>query len=188
MTVERRDQLAAAYEAAFDGWTQLLDDLEPAAWTTPTGCPGWDAKDQLSHVVAVERILLGDPQLDADVPDGVPYVRHDFGRFVEVGVRARRGEPVAAVIDEARETFARRLAALRALDPAWLDQEVDGPYQGMRMRGTQLLRTRIYDVTTHEYDVRRAVSQVDAPAGAHLASLSRSTVLPIGLRPARSMG
>lgn len=169
MSDERRDQLRAAYEAALDGWLALADELPTEAWATPTGCPGWDAKDQLSHVVSVERSLLGDrDQPPAEVPDDAPHVRNDFGRFVEAGVQARRPMPVEDVIAEARDAFARRRAQLGSLDPSWLDEQVDGPGPGMRMRGAHQLRIRIYDLTTHEYDVRRAVGHLAAAPGAHL--------------------
>lgn len=169
MSDERLEGLVTAYAAAFDGWRALMDELSAEEWATPTGCPGWDAKDQLAHVVAVERVSLGDPQEPLELPDDLPYVRHEFGRFVEVGVQVRRPVPVADLVEEAIETFDRRLGQLRSLDPGWLDEQVDGPGPGMRMRGAQLLRTRVYDVTTHEYDVRRAVGLTDAPYGPHLA-------------------
>lgn len=167
---QRRDDLIDGYRAAFDGWRDLMDHLDEAAWATPTGCPGWDAHDQLAHVVDVERVMLDGRAQRAELTDDPHYVRHDFGRFVEVGVQSRRGVAPAELVEEASETFARRLDQLASLSPSYLDDEVEGPVPGVQMRGSQLLRTRIYDVTTHEWDVRRAVRRGDAPAGTeHLA-------------------
>jgi uncharacterized protein (TIGR03083 family) len=157
------DQLLDAYRAAFSAWLDAVDGLDGEAWGTPTGCPGWDVHDQLAHVVSLERLMLGDLWPDAEVPPELAHVRNDFGRFVEVGVHVRRPVPHDALVQEARDTFERRLVALEHLDPASLAEEMDGP-GGMRMRGSQLLRTRLFDTVTHEHDVRRALARPRPPA------------------------
>jgi uncharacterized protein (TIGR03083 family) len=160
------EQLVAAHEAVFEGVLQATADLDERGWATPTGCPGWDVHDQLAHVVAVERFMLGDtPQL-VEVPE-LDHVDDEFSRLVEIGVHARRGMDGEALRAEARETFDRRLAMLRALRPQVLAEEMDGP-GGMRMKGSQMLRTRVFDMLSHEQDIRRALGRdvpLDGPAG-----------------------
>jgi len=45
-------------------WVSLVggcDRVSETQWATDTDCPGWTVKDNLSHLVGVERMLLGDP-------------------------------------------------------------------------------------------------------------------------------
>jgi uncharacterized protein (TIGR03083 family) len=166
MSEQLHAQLVAAHEAVFDGVLEATADLDERGWATATGCPGWDVHDQLAHVIAVERFMLGDtPQL-VEVPD-LDHVTDEFSRLVEIGVHARRGLEGEALRAEARETFDRRLAMLRGMRPEVLAEEMDGP-GGMRMKGSQMLRTRVFDMLSHEHDIRRALGRgvdLDGPAG-----------------------
>ncbi len=163
---ELKRQLVAAHRQVFDGLLDAVQGLGPDGWATPTGCPGWSVHDQLAHVITIERAMLGDPPDDVEVPD-LPHVRNEFGRIVEVGVEARRGRSAAELVAEAEGTFDRRIAALEALDPAALQQPMDG-LAGMRAKGSQMLRTRIYDMVTHEQDVRRALDRPGGTEGPHV--------------------
>lgn len=189
----RLQGLVAAYRAAFDGWADLIDRLDGLdgagqAWSAPTGCPGWDVHDQLAHVVALEHVMLGDPPDEAVLADDLPHVRDRFGRFMEVGVEARRRLDPSALVAEAREVFARRLDQLEAMDPADLERPGDGP-AGMRLPGAKLLRTRIFDVASHEYDARRATGLLDAPGGPHVPIAVEQVVRAwVHLLPSRLAG
>jgi uncharacterized protein (TIGR03083 family) len=158
MSTELRDGLASTHEAVFADLLEAVDGLDDAEWHTPTGCPGWDVHDQLAHVVSLEALLLGEPFPDVELPDGLDHVVNDFGRIVELGVHARRGSRHDELVAEARVTFARRVEALRSLDPGALGERMEGP-GGMQMKGSQLLRTRLFDTTAHEHDIRRAVGR-----------------------------
>jgi uncharacterized protein (TIGR03083 family) len=166
MSDELKAQLLAAHQAVFDGLLAAVEELEEAAWATPTGCPGWDVHDQVAHVVGIERAMLGDPPDEVELPDELPHVRNEFGLQVEVAVAARRGRPPAELVAEARETFERRLRSLAAMDPAVLADPIDGP-GGMRFKASQMLRTRLFDMTCHEQDVRRAVGRPGDLDGPH---------------------
>lgn len=159
--------LVAAHRAVFDGVLDAVDGVDEAGWSTPTGCPGWDVRDQLSHVVGIERAMLGDPPDDVVLPEGLAHVVSDFDRATELAVEARRRVPAPARLAEARETFARRLAMLEALDPDTLREPLDGP-AGMRMKASQMLRTRVFDMTCHEQDIRRALGRPGDLEGPHL--------------------
>lgn len=168
MSEELKAQLIDAHQAVYAGVLDAVDGLDERAWSTPTGCPGWDVHDQLAHVIGVERLMLGDPPDDVALPDELPHVRNDFGRGIEVAVHARRGRLPAELVSEARACFDRRLEALTDLDPAALRDPLDGP-GGMRMKGSQMLRTRVFDMTCHEQDIRRALGRLDGLAGLHVA-------------------
>ena len=158
MSEALKQQLVAAHAAVFDGVLAAVEDLDEAAWSTPTGCPGWDVRDQLSHMVGIERAMLGDPPDEVELPADLAHVTTDFDRVTEVAVEARRRHPADQRLSEARETFDRRLRHLEALDPDTLGEPLDG-IAGMRMKASQLLRTRIFDLTCHEQDIRRALGR-----------------------------
>lgn len=166
MSEELKTQLHEAHRRVFEGLLDAVDGLDAAGWSTPTGCPGWSVHDQLAHVVGIERAMLGDDPDDVEVPD-LPHLRNDFGRAVEVAVQARRGRSADELLTEARETFERRLDALAELDPAALQEPLDGP-SGMRMKGSQMLRTRVFDMVSHEHDIRRALGRPGGREGPHV--------------------
>ncbi|MFA9430149.1 maleylpyruvate isomerase N-terminal domain-containing protein [Egicoccus sp. AB-alg2] len=83
--------------AAHRGLLAATEGLDARAWSTPTGCPGWDVHDQLAHCIGTERMMLDDAPAAVAV-DGAGHVRNDLGRLVER-------------VDVARESALRALAA-----------------------------------------------------------------------------
>lgn len=161
------EQLLTAYRAVLDGLLGATDGLDAAAWDRPTGCPGWDVHDQLAHCVGLERRLLGDDELDPDVvvPD-LAHLTGDIGRFLERDVEARRGRPHTEVVEEARETFVRRFGQLAQLTPDELDERRPSLFGPMRTASS--LRMRLFDLASHERDIRAAVDRLDGLAGPHV--------------------
>src|SRR3954471_10075527 len=101
----------AAWQANIDAFEQtsrsmlmLGGDLGPADWERPTECPGWSVKDQYSHILGVERWLLG----DAD--DGEVRTTANTGFDVE----ARRADPPGEILGDLRDVIERRIAQLRS--------------------------------------------------------------------------
>ncbi|OLT31739.1 hypothetical protein BJF79_00740 [Actinomadura sp. CNU-125] len=175
------ETVQADMRANTDAWEQTLRSsldlaatLDAADWDRPTECPGWTVKDQFSHLVGIERALLGDPEPRLDVPE-FDHVRSEFGRALEVAVHARRGVPGPEVAAELAETLDRRLAQLPGIDGGQaltLPNGKEGTY-------ARLMAFRAMDCWTHEQDVRRAAGRpgnLDAPAAHCLWS-----ILGIGL-------
>jgi uncharacterized protein (TIGR03083 family) len=52
----------AAFEQTVRSTIALAGTFGAAQWDLPTECPGWTVRDQVSHIVGVERMLLGDPE------------------------------------------------------------------------------------------------------------------------------
>lgn len=156
--------LVAAHEAVFDGLLAATADLDEAGWATATGCPGWDVHDQLAHCVGLERRMLGDDEVDPHVvvPDA-PHLTDGIKRHLERDVAARRGWPAERLLAEARETFARRRAALDALTPEELGERIVGPMGPMKRSGA--LRMRVFDLASHERDVRGALDRLEGWSG-----------------------
>jgi uncharacterized protein (TIGR03083 family) len=156
----------SALSSTWTGLDEAVAGLSEAAWCGPTGLPGWSVKDNVSHVVGVELILLGEPYPAHELPEGLAHVRSDVGRFMEVPVDLRRSRPGASVLAELRDVTARRLSELAA--HASLDDEVPGILVRPTTLGA-LLPLRVFDCWTHEQDVRRALGlpcSLTSPAAA----------------------
>lgn len=143
-------------------WSSIADacgGLGADQWALDTGCPGWTVKDQVSHLVGTERMLLGDPspQPIAEVP---PHVRNTIGELNEPWIVARRATSGADVLAEFMATVDRRLHALAALSAADFDRVGWSPIGQVPYR--DFMTTRVLDCWTHEQDIRSAV---DRPGG-----------------------
>ncbi len=153
----------ANHEPVVDQMTQVwislvaaCDQMRPAQWDLATDCPGWTVKDQLSHLIGVERLLLGDPPpppLD-EVPE---HVTNAFGEMNEAWVAARRRVPGNEVLAELVETTNRRFDALLAMPASKFDEVGWSPVGEVPYR--QYMETRILDTWAHEQDVRRALGR-----------------------------
>jgi len=156
----------AAHEAVVDSlaevWASVADacrDLDDSQWALPTDCPGWSVQDQLSHLIGVERTLLGDPAPEP-VNQVPPYVKNAIGEMNEAWIEARRQRPGSEVLAEFVDVTDRRLAALRGFPPEKFDEVGWSPIGQVPYR--DFMGTRLLDSWTHEQDIRRAL---DRPGG-----------------------
>lgn len=147
--------LVDAYGALVQAVVGLGRSMRPEDFEKPTDCPGWTVKDVISHIVAMEAWLGGEPIPSVEVP---PYdhIRNDVGRFTEIGVEHRRGLTGEEVVDELDEVLALRQSQLYAGDLT-ADSVIDGPF-GPAPAATVLSR-RIFDIWTHEQDIREAIGR-----------------------------
>lgn len=156
--------------AAYAGTAQAVLDLgltcRPEDFDRPTQLPGWTVKDQISHVVGLESGFVNGEFAEVDVPD-YPWIRHDFGRFMERAVEERRPRSGPEVVQELAHVLPRRLRVLR--DPeTTMDTPVAPVIGGLDTVGTQL-PVRIIDIWCHEQDLREALGRpgnLDSPAAA----------------------
>lgn len=125
-------------------------------WRTPTALPGWTVQDCLSHIVGVERNLLGDPPSTAEVSH-LAHVTSPFAEMLEVEVEARRGRSGAEVLAEFTETVPRRLARLRAMTDEEMSTPGWSPIGEVPYR--EFMAVRVFDCWMHEQDIRRAVGR-----------------------------
>lgn len=160
-----RDDLVEGHRLVFDGLLEVTADLGPDGWVTPTGCPGWDVSAQLAHCIGLERVMLGEPMPDVEVPD-LPHIRDDYGRVIERDIVFRRGRSGDELRAEAREVFDRRLEMLDRLTDEDLDRDMDAPIG--RVPAKRALRTRIFDLVSHESDIRRALGHPRSGDGPHV--------------------
>ena len=146
------DGLAEVWASIVDACGQLSDD----SGKLPTDCPGWTVKDHLSHLIGIERMLLGDPSPPSltEVPG---YVRNPFGEFNEAWVEARRRVPGPEVLAEFVQTTNRRIDVLSAMCTGEFDRVGWSPLGDVPYR--EFMATRIVDTWAHEQDMRRALGR-----------------------------
>ncbi len=162
---ERGKAATAALEETWGSLADVCHALVPKEWALPTECPGWDVKDQLSHLIGIERLLMGEPAPVWDGPLG-DHVKSDFAAMNEAWVAVRRAEPGEAVLAEFNQVTAARLATLKTLTPEEWEKVGWSPVGEVPY--ARFMETRVFDSWVHEQDVRHAL---DRPGGlANLAS------------------
>ncbi|WP_035799457.1 maleylpyruvate isomerase family mycothiol-dependent enzyme [Kitasatospora mediocidica] len=154
-----------AVQAYTDAWTQsieaiseLVAPLPGDAWNRATECPGWSVRDIISHVIAVESELLGDPRPIHSLPSDLRHIKDELSRYLELPVDKRRCHTTPEMTGELDYVIIRRSRALRTARTEATEQvrwpagpfSFDVPYH-------QLLRMRVFDVWVHEQDLRRAL-------------------------------
>jgi uncharacterized protein (TIGR03083 family) len=138
--------------ANVEAMAAFLDDQRSLA---VTGCPGWTVRDHIAHIVDLESLLIGRPRPDHAPPEGLPYVRNAPGKFMEIGVDARRGVPFPDLLAEYGEVTRERLARLADLEDSQLDEMGPGLFGQSKVRSS--LAIRVFDLWSHEQDLRRAL-------------------------------
>jgi uncharacterized protein (TIGR03083 family) len=149
--------------ALAETWASLAEvcrGLRSEEWARPTECPGWDVKDQLSHLIGIERMIMGQEAPAVDGPLG-DHVKSGFGVMNEPWVVARRPLAGDEVLAEFDAVTAERLGQLDGLtDEDWARVGFSPVGQAPFAR---FMETRVFDSWTHEQDVRLALGR---PGGA----------------------
>ncbi len=145
--------------AAIDTLGQGLADAE---WELPSECPGWDVRDVVSHLIGIERTLLGDPS-PPPLTELPAHVENEIGARNEAWVAPRRSLPGHVVLAEFRDVTARRLAQLEALPEARFDEIGPSPVGNVAYR--EFMNVRVMDSWVHEQDVRVATGRPGHDSG-----------------------
>jgi uncharacterized protein (TIGR03083 family) len=140
----------------------LAEDLVDAEWELPSECPGWTVRDVLSHLIGIERVLLGEapPPALTELP---PHVENEVGARNEAWVASRRSRPGREVLGEFRDVTARRLADLRSWPASRFDQIGPSPVGDVPYR--EFMHVRIMDSWVHEQDIRVATGRPGHDSG-----------------------
>ncbi|MCX4747602.1 maleylpyruvate isomerase family mycothiol-dependent enzyme [Kitasatospora sp. NBC_01287] len=163
-----------AVQAYTDAWThsiesiaELVASLPGDSWNRPTECPGWSVRDIVSHVIAVESELLGDPRPIHSLPSDLRHIKDEVSRYLELPVDKRRCHTAPEMTSELEYVIIRRARALRTATTAAEDtvRFPAGPYS-FDLPYQRLLQIRVLDVWVHEQDLRRALrlpGNLDSP-------------------------
>ncbi|HEX4699849.1 MAG TPA: maleylpyruvate isomerase family mycothiol-dependent enzyme [Actinomycetes bacterium] len=172
MTTEMQTQLAA-YADALRDVLAVAESVEADEWTLPTACPGWLVREQVAHVLAVERQLSGQPA-PPRLETYPPHVRSPSGEHMEAGIAALRDLAPAELVTGLAGTVELRLAQLEDIDqdPA---TAVTGTL-GTQVPLARFVPIRVLDLWTHEQDLRQAVGRPGGLDGA-AARLSHDTMV-----------
>ena len=163
----------------FDAVRALADEVPDGAWATATDLPGWTVQDCFSHMIGVERGMLG---LSEDAPsvDHLAHVGDDFSRMVEAPVELRRNLTPAAVRAELHDTLAERRRALEGFSTEKFDEESWTPAGPGTYRDFMVIR--LFDLWMHEQDVRHAIDtpgHLSGPVVASVLANNAAKALPL---------
>lgn len=153
----KRDELVNAHLDVYASTLAVMSEIDDEAWGRQSGCPGWTVHDVFSHMIGLERLMLGDPFPEHTVEPMPDHVKDAFGEHTEVDVDVRRGRSRDEQLAEAAETFDRRAEVLNALTAADMDQPMSGVF-GTDV-AVKVLGVRIFDLYAHEQDIRRAAGR-----------------------------
>ncbi|HEY8526511.1 MAG TPA: maleylpyruvate isomerase family mycothiol-dependent enzyme [Acidimicrobiales bacterium] len=165
-----RDHIVAALDEVWDALVSLAGELDYDDWERPTACPGWTVRDQFSHVLGTEAMLLGRERPAVELPPDLPHVRNDIGRLNELWVQAYRTRSVAELVADLGEIILARRVDLANMDQEAFDAESWTP-AGQDTYG-RFMQIRVMDQWFHEQDVREAVGRRD-----HLDGLAPEVAL-----------
>jgi uncharacterized protein (TIGR03083 family) len=156
---QRGLRATAALRETWDSLAEATHELSATEWALPTECPGWDVKDQLSHLVGIERTLMGEAAPAWDGPLG-DHVRNDFAAMHEPWIAVRRARSGPEVHAEFVTVTRARLSDLGSrTEEQWaavgFSPVGEVPY-------AVFMEVRVFDCWVHEQDARRAL---DRPGG-----------------------
>jgi len=165
-------------EQVWSSMAELGASLDETEWKAPSECPGWSVQDNLVHITALERFILGEPLPSTDVPDDLPHVKNDIGRSNERWIESRRSWTGADARAEFVATTDARIAQLRELDDDGFAADSWTPMGPGTVAG--LLGFRIFDSWVHEQDVRGALER---PGNLDSATARFSTQMMLDVLP-----
>ena len=172
--------------------------LSPGDWERPTECPGWSVRDQLSHLIGIERSLMGDAAPMLEGPVAIAFVHgdavvaakalRDFGRTNPalvlkgglLGPRVLSGAEVHSLADiEPRDVLLARLAGgfqaplvkAAGLFSAFTRNFAYGikAYVDQRVAGGESMPESTVEVSEHAPDAERAAADGVSPDAANEA-------------------
>ena len=153
--------LRGALQTCYDAIESVCARLDGSLWQTQSLCPEWTARDVVTHLGMMERVMTG----WLPTGDGAPPPLDRIAPY---------HEEVAALDDNAfagriSEIFAARRGDLAKLTPADLDIPTWTPI-GRKSYGG-FLEIRIFDFWVHERDITTPLrwSTDDAGPGAEIA-------------------
>lgn len=177
-TIVDRDLTVRLLTEQFATIVELCSGFDDATWALPTCLPGWDVKDNVSHMIGTESMLLGRPTPTVDIV-GLSHVHNSIGEANEVWVESFRPMSGSEVLDAFREVTSERVGALAAMTqadfdaPSWTPAGPDETYG-------RFMRIRHYDCFMHTLDITDAIGADDIAPVDHLVSALSEPLAGLG--------
>lgn len=186
MSIEQKVSLTIE---ALNAITALCEPLTEDQWKQPTDCPGWSVQDNISHLVGIERMLLGKDATTHKAPK-FDYIKNPIGEHNEHEIDARRSLSGSQVFAEWKSLVAERTHQLLTADDDYFAKPMLMP-TGPGTLG-DFLDIRILDIWVHDQDIRRALN-IDGNHGGPCAEhtidrLIRTLPIVVGKRAATPEG
>jgi len=186
MSIEQKVSLTIE---ALNALTELCAPLTEEQWKTDTDCPGWTVQDNISHLIGIERMLLGKPSTEHRAPK-FDYIKNPIGEHNEHEIDARRSLSGSEVFTEWQATVEERANQLRQADAEYFARPMMMP-TGPGTLG-DFLDIRILDIWIHDQDIRRALGlsgNHGGPCAEHtIDRLIRTLPIVVGKRAATPEG
>ncbi len=167
----------------WDSISALCADLTEEQWKTMTACPGWTVQDTLSHLIGVERMMIGLPVTKHRAAPSA-HVKNPIGEFNEHDVDVRRSLPGAEVLAEWNDLIEDSKDFLEDAGDEYFNRETMTPTGPGTM--ADFLHIRVLDCWAHEQDMRRALGRPGnegSPAAEHtIDRLLRTIPIVVGKR------
>jgi uncharacterized protein (TIGR03083 family) len=163
MRSEPDDQVIGALQEVWASTHAACLGLDEEQWGRDTDCPGWSVRDQLSHLIGIEKTLLAEPAPPPIEEPWPAHIKNEFAAVNEAWVEARRSLPGDVVLAEFDSVTGSRLDALRQLEPAAFDVVGWSPVGQVPYR--DFMWVRVFDSWVHEQDIRRALGRPGGTEG-----------------------
>jgi uncharacterized protein (TIGR03086 family) len=149
VSAEQVDGLARALDAT----GRLVGTVREEQWHDPTGCPGWNVRDLVTHVVYGNRMFAGILRGDLPVP---PAGAPSAGGSGQPGSDLAGSDLAGSDLPGAyRETATELLAAFSR--PGVMDEMFTVPFG--TVPGSAALHLRITELLVHGWDLAQATGQ-----------------------------
>jgi uncharacterized protein (TIGR03083 family) len=160
--MENAESVIAILAEEWGAIDTLAQGLVDAEWDLPSECPGWTVRDVLSHVIGIERVLLGEA-LPPPLTELPSHVENEVGARNEAWVAPRRSRPGPDVLHEFQEVTGRRVAQLRSWPESRFDEIGPSPVGEVPYR--EFMHVRVMDSWVHEQDIRVATARPGHDSG-----------------------
>ena len=172
-----------ALEVVWTSTIALGHEISEREWALPTDLPGWSVKDNLAHIIGIERMMRGEPSPTV-TPAETGHLRNPIGEANELWVESYRALSGGEVLAAFEVLAAERLADFRALTPEQLAEVGPTPVGMAPFR--DFIAVRVMDSWAHEQDMRRAVGRpgdLEGPAvDLSLGRITKTMPLVVGKR------
>ena len=142
------------YKEAMADIIELLSEISPSQWQSPTPCPGWTVADIAAHLIDLDTMVISGALVDHEPQwESLTHVTNAGSKFTERGVDFRRGTAPDALLDQLSATAQKLVDHLQTKEIG-----IQVPWVKGELSVDQFLSMRTFDIWVHEQDIRAALN------------------------------